>query len=215
MGSLQDGLTDTERARSVRGFWYRLTGPLRAVAKRWGPTSLRRFVWEREFQRERWFTVEELERPAINDHVEEYCRRGAILDLGCADGIVGLTLNPERYESYVGVDISQIAVDKASAHYRARGNELEKNTYVRADIEDYQPDRKFQVVLFRHSLYYFNRINVGKVLDHYRQWLADDGVIIVVMGQPQRHRWLVELIRERFEVLSDEAHGYATVQVFR
>jgi len=91
--------------------------PIHALCKRYGPPFLKRKIWDREFSSGKWGTGDLADcHSAIIPVLEKYARGGNILDLGCGWGKTGLVLDPSTYSEYLGVDISDVAVD--------RGNEL-------------------------------------------------------------------------------------------
>jgi SAM-dependent methyltransferase len=138
------------------------------------------------------------------DVVERYARGGDVLDLGCADGHVGLGLRPDRYSRYTGVDISDVAVAAAYELLRSVAPEREStNRFVACDVGTYVPDAAVDVVVFKDSLYYFPRPQLEAVLRHYQAFLKPGGAFVVEMDDIGRHHWIRDLIRQRFEVLED------------
>jgi len=122
--------------------------PLHAVLKRLGTSNLRRNIWNREFIEGRWLSGQNLDRPYICDIISKYLPTdGTILDLGCSDGIIASTQN--GIGKYIGVDISEIAIDSAKKRELNVPCEWEC-----ADISKYIPQYKIDCILFRQSLYY-------------------------------------------------------------
>jgi SAM-dependent methyltransferase len=171
--------------------------------KRWGSTPVKRVAWNVEFKRGEYsHEVNEGYRSRINNWVEQYCRHGHILDLGCSDGHVGLSLNPKEYASYTGVDVSEIGIQEAREKCRRAGGErYEKNVFLVGDICTYRPEHLMDVILFKDSLYYVNRIKIAGLLDRYGSSLTAGGVFIVHMDNIRRHGWIQLLIERHFEVV--------------
>jgi SAM-dependent methyltransferase len=186
-------------------FVFTLLRPLRAVVKRWAPSRMRQAAWNAEFRRGRHLHRDwSGERSSFCDLVERYARRGDILDLGCADGHVGLGLRPDGYSRYTGVDISDVAVRAAYDLLRSAAPDREgKNRFVACDVGTYAPDASLDAIVFKDSLYYFPRPQLEGVLRHYQAFLKPGGVFVVQMDDIGRHGWIRDLIRERFEVVED------------
>jgi SAM-dependent methyltransferase len=184
---------------------FGLFRPLRALAKRMGPTSWKRAAWNAEYRRGDHLHLEWSGTPSsVCVLIERYARDGHVLDLGCGDGQVGLGLTPQAYAEYTGVDVSAIAVDEARRRVRALGGvRSQRNSFVAADVGAFVPDKPMDVILFKDSLYYFTRLKLPGVLEHYRRFLKPGGVFIVQMNDLRRHGWIRSLIRERFLVVED------------
>ncbi len=117
---------------------------------------------------------------------------------------MGLGLTAQTYADYTGVDVSAIAVEAARRRVRESGGVRSlRNSFVAADIGTFVPGRPMDVILFKDSLYYFTRLTLPGVLEHYRRFLKPGGVFIVQMNDLGRHGWIRSLIRERFLVLED------------
>jgi SAM-dependent methyltransferase len=117
---------------------------------------------------------------------------------------VGLGLDPRRYATYTGVDISPIAVEGAYRKVRDLGGaRVERNSFVAAEVGTFVPSRPMDVVLFKDSLYYFTKLDLPGVLEHHRRFLKPTGVFIVQMNDLKRHDWIRDLIRKRFSVIED------------
>ena len=79
------------------------------------------------------------------------------------------------YQNYQGVDISEVALDKA----RQRSVALQRgacNRYAQSDILTYVPDQKFDLILFRECIYYIPEFKILGMLDRYAQYLKPGGV---------------------------------------
>ena len=91
-----------------------------------------------------------------------------------------------------------------------------RNTYCQADIFDYVPSQRYQVVLFRDSLYYVTKIDL--MLTRYSAYLEDDGVFIVrIAAWDERHRWIEDTIGNGFDVVEKDRidEPRALIVVFR
>ncbi len=117
---------------------------------------------------------------------------------------MGLGLAPQAYAGYTGVDVSAIAVDTARRRVRELGGvRSQRNSFVASDVGTFVPGKPMDVILFKDSLYYFTRLTLPGVLEHYRRFLKPGGVFVVQMNDLRRHGWIRSLIRERFLVVED------------
>jgi SAM-dependent methyltransferase len=164
-------------------------------------------VWNKEFQEGRWDFIDDTQRDVVYDFVGKYCRNGRILDLGCGSGNTGCELDAELYSAYVGVDISDIALEKAIARSRQVGRQS-KNRYVYGDIVDYVPEEEFEVILFRESIYYVPHSKIVPLLLRYARWLAPQGVIIIRWHDQSRGLEFQEMLRPDFQVV-ESSYGDA------
>ena len=106
-----------------------------------------------------------------------YCQalveRPNILEIGCGEGLLAEKLCTARIASYIGVDISQTAVD------RARKKRIPNMTFVAADAAGFQPSATHNLILFTECLEYFD--DPLALVQRYEPSLADRGFIIVSM----------------------------------
>src|SRR5207302_1316035 len=95
----------TRLARKIRNL-------VRGLVQRYGPSRVKRHVWNREFSSGRWACLESTVGESIHSQVEKYANYGGVLDLGCGPGTISVELDPETYSFYTGVDISDVAIQK-------------------------------------------------------------------------------------------------------
>ena len=183
---------------------------MRGMAQRYGPSRLKRHLWDWEFSNGRWDCLEETPDDPAYPHLASYARGGRILDLGCGPGSAGRYLDAKAYSSYVGVDISDVAIQSAR-----RKNQRPQNTYVQSDILSYRPDGEFDVILFGDSLYYTARSEVIGMLRRYGPHLGRTGVFMVKMHDTPAYRPLFEMLRAHFTVVDEHQHPPIVLLVFR
>jgi len=149
--------------------------------------------------------------------LEKYCRTGSILDLGCGSGNTGAEVSANAYSDYTGVDISDVAIEKAKKKAELEGR-AEKNRYFQWDITSYEPEQQFDVILFRESCYYIPGSKMQGTLDRYSKFLKPGGVFIVRLWTSKgKYAGIVEAIEANFEIVEKSASGPAetVVLVFR
>lgn len=197
---------------------------MRGLLKRFGPSSTKKVLWDREFSTGHWDFIDNTTGDVIYSYLESFANQGSILDLGCGPGNTANELPEDAYENYVGVDISEVALQKGRIRSERSGR-ASKNRFELGDFLSYSPSQKFDVILFRESMYHVPISKVRSMLDKYSKYLTKDGVFIVRIviadshsGQDKhRLKSMLDIIDNKFDVISRKQHGEKgpTVSVFR
>ena len=189
----------------------RVRDVFRGLVQRYGSSNIKRHLWNYEYSEGRWRCLGTMAGDCIYPHVEKYARNGSILDLGCGPGAVENELNPSAYHSYTGVDICDVAIEKAKTRTSENGR-TDKNNCVRSDILSYVPEEQYDVIMFGDSIYYFPSRRISGILDRYSKYLEQGGVFILRSWMlKEKHRTLISNIQRDFEVL--EKHLYHNSQM--
>jgi SAM-dependent methyltransferase len=178
----------------------RIKNALRGTKQRWGSSWTKRRLWNQEFANGRWDFIENTSGDLIYGYIEKYSRNGSILDLGCGSGNTGCELNMEKYGEYTGVDISDVAIEKANQR-SAANHRGKKNHYQQSYISTYTPSQKYNVILFRESIYYIPRPKIKPVLDHYSRFLKPDGVFILRSHDPRQREIILSLLGDAYAIV--------------
>jgi SAM-dependent methyltransferase len=171
----------------MRGIHYLVT--------RFGWKGLRRLSFDEKFRKGDW--IFNGENPDLVQLVESYSGKGHILALGCGTASIAGVLNPESFQSFLGVDLSTEAISLAGKHAN------EKIRFECGDMLQFQCPRKYNVILFPNSLNYAERLSRKKLLRTLSLSLAPGGRIIVSLAQPARYEGIINMIREEFSVEVD------------
>lgn len=110
---------------------------------------------------------------AIVTLIERYKNGGAILEIGCGEGLLQQKLPPAAYERLLGVDLSDVAIERATRQASTQAH------YTVADMEVFEPQDTFDVVVFTESLNYAR--SPVQLLHRYEAFLKPGGVLIVSM----------------------------------
>jgi len=149
----------------------------KAITYKWYYQRYHKSRWEEEYQANRWEYMKDLKELGRYSIIAGYIRylkpAGSILDLGCGEGILLEHLRPESYSGYVGVDMSQEAIQKAQDRHDG------KTTFISANITTFVPDRKYDAIVFNEVLYYLD--DPLLVMKRYENFLKPNGVFIVGM----------------------------------
>ncbi len=168
------------------------------LATRFGGPMLRALSFDQKYIDGEWDAdYHSPEAAEITALMQRYARKGDILDLGCGTALFVDLLAPNEFSSYVGVDLSREAIAKA------RERRSGKATFVVADIATYPPDRSFDLIIFRESLYYIPARQRLAVLLRYARCLKPEGVFVVTVQQRRRFAGMIDMIRGHFRVLED------------
>jgi len=159
-----------------------------------------REVWDYQYQGGKWNYMSEMDELARYSVIAGYLyhlkQGGAILDVGCGEGILLRRLGPTNYSKYVGIDLSQAAIDKASQWQN------EQVQFLRADVESYTPTELFDVIVFNESLYYFQQ-PLG-VVERYVQALKEGGIFVVsTYMSAKRAVSILERLKESYRLLDE------------
>jgi SAM-dependent methyltransferase len=189
---------------------------LRGLLQRYGTAGIKRYLWNHEFEQGRWRCLESTPADCVYGHLEKYAAKGSILDLGCGPGNTGNELDSGAYRSYTGVDISDVAVEKAKKRTE-ENRRSDKNEYFQSDIFSYTPTHQYDVVLFGDSLYYVPHQRIAGMLSRYSEFVTNQGVFIVRLFDVRgKHQAIIDIIEKTFDVV--ERHLYNAqvgVLVFR
>ncbi len=191
----------------------------------YGPTSVKKLFWDKEFASSKWDFIDNTVGDCVYQYLEKYARGGDILDLGCGPGNTANELAEGAYRNYVGIDISDAALAKATKRTKQNGRE-QKNSFAQSDFLSYVPPQDFDVILFRESLYHVPFGQVKPILEKYSKHLKEEGVFVVRLyagdARPGKIKWRVkrklDLIKREFDTVESrqfDVSGYPTVIVFR
>ena len=109
--------------------------------------------WDKEYASGDWDYLRDLDELAhysiIVGYFAELKPGGSVLDVGCGEGSLKDRLALIGYERYLGIDISEAAIELA------RSKCVEGETFLVADAAKFKPDASFDVVIFNECLNYF------------------------------------------------------------
>lgn len=194
--------------------------------KSYGPSRIKKLLWDKEFSAGQWNFIDDTTGDCIYESLEKYANHGSILDLGCGPGNTANELDTHVYQQYVGVDISEAALEKARRRTVENGR-YGKNLFVQDDFVGYKPTQQFDIVLFRESIYHVPIAKIKETLDRYANYLKPHGVLIVRIntsdkehGGEDKHRptAMVQVMEAEFDVVEKrryEGVSRPTVLVLR
>jgi 2-polyprenyl-3-methyl-5-hydroxy-6-metoxy-1,4-benzoquinol methylase len=103
---------------------------------------------------------------------------GIIIDVGCGEGMLHHKLSNYPYGRYIGIDISETAIKKASLRESADT----RSVFIQADATQYEsPECDVNVAVLNEILYYCD--DPRGVVDRYAKLLKPNGVILISVYQ--------------------------------
>ena len=139
-----------------------------------------------EYRRGRWDYLAGRDEEPRYQALASYCLRkgGAVLDLGCGEGLLLGWIRSDTLRSYVGIDLSPVAIERAWQRFPAseeidsdQSSETRAHELEAADIAEYIPRQTFDSIVFNEVLYYFNKPD--QLLSRYAAYLKPDGLFLI------------------------------------
>lgn len=167
---------------------------------------VKKAIWEKQYQTGEWSKLvnqeELLHYLAIAEFHRKYAPPGPILDVGCGPGITRNHLQLSNSDTYLGIDLSEIAIAQASATCTA----IVGTEFRVANAEQFKFSGAYSTVIFNEVVYYFTRPLA--TVRRYAQRLKPNGVIIVSMCDYSGHAAIWSGLRRVFsEVDSIECNA--------
>jgi 2-polyprenyl-3-methyl-5-hydroxy-6-metoxy-1,4-benzoquinol methylase len=165
-----------------------------------GDAPVSREIWESQYRAGQWTFLQELEQmtrySVIAGYIHALARKDALLDVGCGEGILLDRLGAHDFSKYVGIDISQTAVELAG---KKRGD---RSSFLQADAEHFLPAESFDAIIFNEVLYYF--ADPLAVAQRYSSRLRPGGVLISSLYMDsERARATARLLRRAFPIIDE------------
>jgi 2-polyprenyl-3-methyl-5-hydroxy-6-metoxy-1,4-benzoquinol methylase len=170
------------------------------TAQGFGDSPKEKSVWDAEYGDGRWTYIGELYENSrywtLIGYMDAFKGGGEYLDVGCGDGLLFKRFKSLGYQRYVGIDISDVAIEKLRRHNDDR------TSFAQADGNIHEPAGRFDVIVFNESLYYLR--DPIQTLDRYAQSLKPGGCILVSTYTTSRRSLAVLREAKRvFEVVNE------------
>lgn len=174
--------------RWMRG-WERESGS--------GDTPLTAAEWDAQYARGHWDLLRDPAELARYGSLLAFCQRltpaRTWLDVGCGDGLLRDLLRSPGYDRYVGIDLSEEAIE------RARRSADQRDILVAANAESFEPGETFDAVVLNESLYYLHSPLAQAA--RYLAMTAPGGVMAVSMFDSRRTRAILRELAGRLPLL--------------
>lgn len=163
------------------------------VANRSGVRPLVAWSQNDQYRRGRWAHLGEGRRPKVTELVEKLAAGGAIVEHACGEGHLAHSVDPRSYRSYVGYDLSEVAI--ASARSRA------PSAACRFEVQDmsgWPGEDAVQLIVAEECLYYLRPAQLASFLDRCRASLAPDGALLATFHRRDRYGETIERCQAQF-----------------
>lgn len=121
----------------------------------------------------------------------------AVLDVGCGEGLLAERLQRPPLETYVGVEISPLAVEIAAAKGLAFAH------FEVGEAQTWRPEGRFDAIVFNEMLYYLEAPDA--VVARLAGSLNPGGAVIVSIHRRRRYQWVWRALQRGFTV-ADAVH---------
>ena len=190
-----------------------ISGPVFKVLG-YRPQNVSVAVWDREYSGGEWKYLETIGSLAGQVSILGYCQflsPASILDVGCGAGLLAAKLKVLPFQSFLGIDISPMAISQAKSLADAR------TSFAVCAAEDFHADTRFDVVIFNQCMNYMT--DPAATIAHFAKALAPAGRMIVSMCETARARAAWPLL-ERNMTVEDattyiQAEGRGTTKVLK
>lgn len=140
--------------------------------------------WDQEYASGHWRYLADLPEMARMAVIAGYAAAAGppdpvILDVGCGEGTLLKAFRNLPYRAYRGIDLSQVAIQRAS------GIAGPRDTFTAIDADTFTPDEAPNIIVFNEMLYYLN--DVEPLVSRYLSMLAPQGIAIVSVHVRRGH----------------------------
>ena len=153
--------------------------------------------WDSQYRKGNWEYMKHLEEVGryslITGYIHYLKPGGSVLDVGCGEGVLPQRLNLDNISKYVGIDISQVAINAASQ----KANE--KVIFVNEDVSVYTPMDCFDVIVFNEILYYLE--DPLAIVKRYEARLKQDSIFIASLYITERSMAIRRRLNAEYVVL--------------
>jgi 2-polyprenyl-3-methyl-5-hydroxy-6-metoxy-1,4-benzoquinol methylase len=137
--------------------------------------------WNYQYDKGLWAGLENLDELARFSILAGYVQflkpnNPSILEIGCGEGILAKRIGRQYYGSFLGTDVADAAIERAISRF---GDE--KTHFEAVDMNDFETDKQFDLIIFNEAIYYLNPL-IDRLVNQYAPMLKPDGLLIVSMN---------------------------------
>ncbi len=191
----------SDKSSNLRIFLFVLLVKIQQILKifidRFKP-SMEAF-WDSHYITGVWDDLRKIEQvplySILTGYFKFFKKGGSILDVGCGEGVFLERLDPKSYSKYVGVDISQEAINRA-------GIKKNKNIFfIREDVYNFKTTETFDAIIFSEMLYYLDMNKILNFMNKYENYLKKDGIFIVSMINNKNTETIRKMLEKVYPIL--------------
>jgi len=195
---------DTKSKILMRRLLWRLMRLFGGRARQW--------AWDDQYRRGFW-RADQLDRSTRTlEIIQRRCDGGKLIEFGCGEGSLPCQLPSGTFSSYVGLDLSGIAIERAITRTARFG--LTSCTFMAMDMNDWPGDTGVSTILMEECLYYLSTPDQETVLRRCLSSLSPGGSILVVVHDAKRHEKTLDNCRRVCLVAEELVEGrvYLTLE---
>ncbi len=171
-----------------------------------GDTPLPAERWEEKYRAGSWEFIRQLHEVPRYATIAAFAHRlrpqGAILDIGCGEGLLQEHLQALGYSNYVGIDLAEAAISQARQRADAR------TAFAVADAENYTSEDRFDIIVFNECVHYFHQ--PAEVVARYEGLLAPEGLFIISVFRTPRGDAIARTLLRRYRLIEETAITHRT-----
>ena len=135
---------------------------------------------------------------AISSFINYQKNKPSILDIGCGTGTLLKKIDINNISFYKGIDISSTAINQAIKL------ENPKVSFEKTDMMTFEPQVKFNIIIFCESLYYLRDDNqIDIIIEKYDNFLANNGIVIISCYYKTNYSIIFEKYKHHYFLLDD------------
>ncbi len=156
------------------------------LANRFGNTTLRAWSLNDQYRRGHWEALAAGRRSEVVELVERLADGGFVVELGCGEGHLIRTVDPASYDRYLGLDISEVAIEAARRDPppRCRFEVQDLSTWVGTNGAD--------LIISEESLYYLRPATRELLLQRCGRSITPDGAVLVTFSDGAEHAAVID-----------------------
>lgn len=162
--------------------------------------GFKRLSWDRQFEAGLW--CRGMCSHLTIQRVTELCNGGRLIEFGCGEGNLPMSLPGKSFSDYMGYDISEVAVQRASERARASG--LTNCSFEQCDMAKWQGASQASLILAEECLYYLNPSDMEAFLQRCVDSLIPGGTILVIVHSATKHAQTLEICRRVCRVKNEQ-----------
>lgn len=168
--------------------------------------GMKKLSWDKQFEAGVW-----CRHPRNSDmlkRVAELCHGGRIVEFGCGEGNLPFLLPTGSYSSYLGYDISEVAIQRAKRHAIDAG--AGNVQFEQCDMAHWDGNQNASLVLVEECLYYLSSDDCARFLLLCSQCITADSSILVIVHSATKHKNTLAVCRRVCRVRDDVQIGGRT-----
>ena len=160
-----------------------------------------RVSWNKQYESGLWNSGRR--SPLTVSLVAELCQGGRLVEFGCGTGELPHLLPSGSFSTYVGMDISDVAVARARARAAEAG--LRHCEFNAVDMTSWAGAEGVSVILAEECLYYLKPPQIEQFLERACASLTPQGRIVVVVHSAEKHAVTLEVCRRTCRVHDEQS----------